>query len=492
MIYINGSSLLIKNCCVCPVGAHLIWTSSTYKFIIEDKINRNGEQTYKEVYIDVTDSVPSNLDTPSAELSKVLDQVLSMYPKRYEPLILDFGAGKLRNTLYLLKKGYDVRAVEFEKISKGTKKAKEAYAEAETYGNKFENLVFPHEFFKSKEEFDLILLINVCSIMPVPSERYLVLQYCRDRLKTNGFILWYTIHTDRHNKERCKQGINQLGDGYYFNEDKYYQTFYLDPDYNEVDRMFYSSGFRQEKPFSVPHNVVKLFRKVAANPIPTQILNAEIIRKYVKGDVTLPKKKSTGVRILKQKEVKNSDINDPNPDGLCENELYIQALRNLKVGLHASEYHNLIYAILLKLFIPPLKNPEVEFPLDEGDQRIDIVMYNGAPVGFFNDIVIKNKIHAPYIIIECKNYQDNVGNPELSQIVDRFGDRTGEFGFLIYRSSTKEREFFKKCANRRNRSGNCIIPLNDNDIIQMLELQLEGEKIDDFLTKKLQALDFNI
>jgi SAM-dependent methyltransferase len=123
----------------------------------------------------------------------VLNETVELLPKK-GTLILDFGAGKLRNTIHLLEKGYTVCAVEFEKMYNGTEHAKEMFDKAKTYGSKFHKLVFPHDFFAFQKKFDLVLLINVCSIMPVPLERLLVLQYCREKLKDNGYILWYTIH----------------------------------------------------------------------------------------------------------------------------------------------------------------------------------------------------------------------------------------------------------------------------------------------------------
>ncbi len=391
--------------------------------------------------------------------------------------------------MYLLEKGYHVRSVEFKGTKLSEKKVKE---KTEEYRQQYKKLVFPHEFFESKEKFGLIMLINVCPIMPVPSERLLAIQYCRKKLSKNGVILWFTIHNDKNNKDKCTPD-NVIGDGYYFSPHLRYQTFYHDLSYHEVDSMFYSNGFtaeRPEQPYHISHNVVKTYKKIGNNPITPEILNAELIRSIVKGDLEMEEKKVTSVRILTEAEIKISDLNDPNPDILREENLYINALRNLKVGdNYAREYHNLIYAIFLKLFIPPLINPKIEYRINKGDQRADIVMRNTANQGFFNDIVTKNNIVAPYIISECKNYRDNVGNPELSQILLRFKEHRGNFGFIIYRSSTKENEFFGKCVGQRPER--CIIPLNDNDIIEMLQRKLVNESVDEYLGEKLQKLDFN-
>jgi SAM-dependent methyltransferase len=174
--YRSRLHLITTNCVTCPIGAHQMWTSPIYKFVNPSGLDNNDEQTYKEITIDVTYSAPS-FDIPSDALMHVLNQAIALLPK--EPLILDFGAGKLRNTLYILQKGHQVCAVEFEKISQSTEHAKKMYEKARSHGNRFHKLVFPHEFFKNQLKFDLILLINACSIMPVPSERLLVLQYCR-------------------------------------------------------------------------------------------------------------------------------------------------------------------------------------------------------------------------------------------------------------------------------------------------------------------------
>ncbi len=81
-IYGNGSSLLIKNCCVCPVGAHLIWKYPLYRFLTYNGIDNKQRSTYKEVYMDVRGSIPDNLDEPSSDMKTVLDDILSRLPKK--------------------------------------------------------------------------------------------------------------------------------------------------------------------------------------------------------------------------------------------------------------------------------------------------------------------------------------------------------------------------------------------------------------------------
>ena len=152
-LYHKRLSLISQYCPICPIGAHLVWKSPIYKFIIDGELDENEEQICKEIYINVTNSAPP-FESPEDVLSNILNQVISLCPKKQKPLILDFGAGKSRNTLYLLEQGYNVRAVEFEEISNGTQQAKEMYEKAQSFGRQFDKLVFPHEFFESKEQFD--------------------------------------------------------------------------------------------------------------------------------------------------------------------------------------------------------------------------------------------------------------------------------------------------------------------------------------------------
>jgi len=263
-------------------------------------------------------------------------------------------------------------------------------------------------------------------------------------------MLWFTIHRDKHNIDRCTDGV-KIGDGHYFKSKNRFQTFYRDLDQNEIDCIFYSNGFREEKKYPIPHNIVKKYKKIGENPITSEILNAEIVRGRVKGDEVLENKQDVGVRKLKHEEVQNSQVNDPNPDSLRE-ELFIKALKALPRGKgYDKEYENLIYAILLKLFIPPLERPKIEYYTDEGESRIDILMRNKAGEGFFNSVTQQNRIYAPYIIIECKNYFNNVDNPALAQIMERFGDDRGVLGFLVYRKSIKKDELFKQYVTRKNK-----------------------------------------
>lgn len=111
--YPQGLSLITQYCDICPKEVHLIWKLPVYRFIIPYNLNPDGDSRYKDILIDVTDSAPPFNETKK-QMAMVFDEGCKLLTK--ESPILDFGAGKLRNTIYFLEKGYNVNAVEFEKL----------------------------------------------------------------------------------------------------------------------------------------------------------------------------------------------------------------------------------------------------------------------------------------------------------------------------------------------------------------------------------------
>jgi hypothetical protein len=351
----------------------MIWSHPIYEFLIKKGSDEEGKQRFERVLIDVTDSVP-NFEDPGVGLGSVLDEVLKSIPKR--SIILDFGAGKLRNTIYLLEKGYEVCSVEFEKTQL-TKQGKKMYAKAKKFGKQFNKLVFPHEFFNWTSKFNLILLINVCNIMPVPAERLLVLHYCRNKLKDDGFILWYSQHRDSEYIPRMTPEA-AIGDGFYMKPKNRYQTFYRDYYSQEIDEIFLASGLRFIQRYD-SHSQARKYKIVGENPL-ARILNAKYIRQFVRGDKPIESPKKAGITSLT--DVKSSMLNAPNPEELSEERLYQMALDKLPAGIgFQTEYHNLMSAIMIRLFVPPLSNPRLEYEINDGRKKIDLVLSNTDSTG---------------------------------------------------------------------------------------------------------------
>ena len=70
--------------------------------------------------------------------------------------------------------------------------------------------------------------------------------------------------------------------------------------------------------------------------------------------------------------------------------------------------------------------------------------------------------------IECKNYTKDIKNPELDQLTSRFSNKRGKFGILTCRKMKNRDYIYKKCADAYGDDRGLMIPLDDSDIINML------------------------
>lgn len=156
----------------------------------------------------------------------------------------------------------------------------------------------------------------------------------------------------------------------------------------------------------------------------------------------------------------------------------------------ASGYHKFCLGALTFLFYPNLIRPVKEREIDSGRKRIDIVFANSSQSGFF-DVALKSpQMRAIEVVVECKNYSRDVNNPELDQIEGRFSNTRGFLGILCSRSFSDKARFIERCNDAAKSRSHYVIPLDDADIIAMLELVEGGEraKVDGLLRRRLSEV----
>lgn len=172
----------------------------------------------------------------------------------------------------------------------------------------------------------------------------------------------------------------------------------------------------------------------------------------------------------------------------------IPSLQKIEPGNEqASDYHNLIVGILEAIFYPQLYRPVKEQEIHEGRKRIDIVFNNAGKEGFFGNLISIQRVHAPYIMVECKNYSSDPKNPELDQLMGRLSPRRGRFGIMVCRSVKDKNTLLKRCKDVFNDDNGYIIVLDDKDIVTLLTAKAAGNEgyISDFLDDKYRALVFD-
>jgi hypothetical protein len=142
----------------------------------------------------------------------------------------------------------------------------------------------------------------------------------------------------------------------------------------------------------------------------------------------------------------------------------------------ATRYHRTVTGIMELIFYPNLSSPQIEREIHSGRKRIDITFDNCAGSGFFYRLHNTHSIPSSFIFVECKNYKNDVANPELDQLSGRFGVNKGEFGLLLCREIDDLHTFLSRCADTYEDGRGLVIPLVDADLIGLLNALKAGTK----------------
>ena len=187
--------------------------------------------------------------------------------------------------------------------------------------------------------------------------------------------------------------------------------------------------------------------------------------------------------------LKIADINEF--DEVFVAQSLIEQLHSIKPGGEsAAAFHNLSIGILEFLFFPHLMYPQKEHEVHSGRKRIDITFHNVATEGFWHTLCTSPTIAATTIMIECKNYSNDIENPELDQMSGRFSNLRGWFGIILSRQFVQKDLFYERCKDTAKDGRGIVLCLDDADIITLLTLVKEGKRnqMDRFLTQKYQLI----
>lgn len=478
-----------------------MWETPIYRFNQESGTDQDGNLVYKQVVIDVTRSAPS-FATPGIALAGALDEAVEVAGVGPKDVILDFGAGKLRNTIYLLERGYRVCAVEFAQQFENSQPARQNLTRAKgEFGNRFSTLVYPDAFEASEQRFKLILLINVINIMPVPAERDYVLTLCNQRLAEDGRLLWYTQRGDQNYRERLKDRF-QLGDGVYVGRTTYQKTFYREYEVREIDGLLRRAGFVYDRKIEATwRNQSRLYRKTGPAVL-AEVLDPESINHARVSDESIPDPKLSKANVpgrtrekYEPNEVKAASEKRKgraNPAQLTAEAKLIEALASEQEGPdHGASYTELIRSLFEHLFGDALyKFDYVNLP--DGAAYRDLMAENRGKRGFFH--TLREQHVSRRIIVRCRNHRHTKADPAFDGL-DAGMDRHLGFGFLAYRGGTRK-YVIERCRRifRTSDSPTAVLPLDDNDLATLLHSLMAGNNghpgnnIDDFLYQRLREV----
>ncbi|HAU68772.1 MAG TPA: hypothetical protein DCW52_10310 [Gammaproteobacteria bacterium] len=133
----------------------------------------------------------------------------------------------------------------------------------------------------------------------------------------------------------------------------------------------------------------------------------------------------------------------------------------------AYKYEDAILDLVKALFHPVLVDPETQTPMHDGLKRVDITLTNYALSGFFKWLSLHYP--CPYVFIECKNFGEEIGNPEIDQIAMRLGERRGKFGIVVCRKVDDRPKMLKRCRAVAQDEHGYILVLDDDDLKQLVE-----------------------
>lgn len=110
----------------------------------------------------------------------------------------------------------------------------------------------------------------------------------------------------------------------------------------------------------------------------------------------------------------------------------------------------------------------------------------------FLDLKELRSIPCPEIMVECKNYENDLTINEYNQLSDRLNQDRGMLGFLLCRDKKDEKVVLSQCRDKyKNRVNKFVIVLDDTDLEKLVDFKLNLDddfKINEFIEKKVKDI----
>lgn len=183
--------------------------------------------------------------------------------------------------------------------------------------------------------------------------------------------------------------------------------------------------------------------------------NPETLKKY-KADNSAPTPALSHRQIAEVQEL-------PPPDW----EGLMAAVRDLEPGRKAAyRYEDAITDLLAAIFYPVLVDPDKQTSLHDGLKRVDLTFTNYARSGFFEWLA--RHYSCSHVFIECKNFGEELGNPEIDQIAMRFSKERGQFGIVVCRNIEDRVRLDQRCRAAAQDGHGYVVVLADDDLEKLI------------------------
>src|SRR4029077_6131337 len=80
------------------------------------------------------------------------------------------------------------------------------------------------------------------------------------------------------------------------------------------------------------------------------------------------------------------------------------------------------------------------------------------------------------VFIECKNYSNDLGNPEIDQLLARFDLRRGKIGFILCRTLVSDKLMLERCRDAAKSDQGFVIVLTDEKVQRILNFVADAKR----------------
>jgi hypothetical protein len=133
------------------------------------------------------------------------------------------------------------------------------------------------------------------------------------------------------------------------------------------------------------------------------------------------------------------------------------------------------------LFSDSLGEPDIQSTTRDGLHRRDALFPNKSKDGFWHRVITRHD--AQFIIVDFKNYEGEVGQESVDQIVKYVNQAVGHFGIVWTRNAMKKNTLDAQLKAFRDDKKAVVLVILDKDVIKMCELKMSGKRPEEHLSE---------